>query len=413
MSPRELLLYAKISWRSILRNKRRTVLTMLGVIFGSMALTLFSGFLDGLFENLREFTIHSRLGHIQLTRPGYRDFGTMEPQKYSIDNFSELKEEFLKIEGVQFVTKRFEFYGLISNGDATVNFFATGAEADVDSKINTAIRYVEGQAPTSDKEGIAVGIGLARKLHLKVGDNVTLLVTYGGNSVNAVDADIIGIFESGTEAFDAVAINVPMPLTNTLLDTPDDAAHTVVVMLDETRRTDQVAGAIEAMARSKGWNLEVKTWDVLATVYHKVVNLFEAIFRFLRIVVVLIVVFSITNTITMSVYERFREIGSIRAIGTSRGNVTRLFLMEGAFIGLLGSVIGVLLANGPRVLLNSLDITLPPPPILTIGAPLFIKFNTQSMVQVVIGATALSIAASFFPARKAARTDIVAALRSV
>jgi putative ABC transport system permease protein len=413
MSLRELALYAKISWRSILRNKRRTLLTMLGVIFGSIALSLFSGFLDGVFENLREMTIHSRLGHIQITRPGYRDFGAMEPQKYSIDNFEELKAELLKVPGVQFVTKRFEFYGLISNGDATVNFLATGMEEDVDSKINTAIRYLEGQAPSSQKEGISVGVGLARKLHLKVGDNVTLLTNYGNNAVNAVDADVVGIFESGTEAFDAVAVNVPMTLTSSLLATPDNEAHTVVVMLDQTSRTYEAAAAIESLATSKGWNIEVKTWDMLATIYHKVVTLFNSIFRFLRIVVVLIVIFSITNTVTMSVYERFREIGSIRAIGTSRGNITRLFLMEGAFIGFMGAVVGVVLSNIPRLILNSLHLTLPPPPVLTVGIPLNILFNPVTMVQVIIGATLLSVLASYFPARKAARTDIVTALRSV
>jgi len=412
MSIRELALYSRIAWRSVGRNRRRTALTMASVVFGTMALVLFGGLIDGVFLQLREYVIHSRLGHLQITVPGYREFGTLDPDKYSIKNFVELKSELVRMPGVVDVTKRFEFFGFLSNGQATVACAATGVEAEIDARTNTAIQYLAGAPPKPDQPAVSVGVGLAKKLQLKVGDNVTLLTNYGQNAVNAVDVDVVGIFESGVEAFDALAVNIPMESTRALLNVPDDAAHTVVVVLDETWRTEQVAADIRELAAGKNWPLEVQTWDVLSPVYYKVVRLFTAILVFLRIVVILVVVFSITNTVTMSVYERFREIGSIRAIGTTRRGVAWLFVLEGAFIGLLGGVAGALLANIPRLVLNGLHLTLPPPPGLTIGIPLYIVFEPAAVVQALVVATGLSVVASIFPARRAGRVSIVSALHA-
>lgn len=413
MSTRQFRLYSRIAWRSVGRNRRRTALTMASIVFGTMALVLFGGLIDGVFEQLREYVIHSRLGHIQITSPGYRDYAALDPEQYSIKNYVDLKQELVRMPGVVDVTKRFEFFGFVSDGQATVNFVATGVEADIDARTNTAIKYLAGGPPRSDHpQGISMGVGLAKKLHLKVGSEVTLLTTYGQNAVNAIDVDVVGIFESGVEAFDALAINVPMESTKPLLNVPDDAAHTVVVVLDQTARTTQVAADITRLASEKGWPLEIQTWDALSPVYHKIVGLFTAILVFLRVVVILVVVFSITNTITMSVYERFREIGSIRAIGTTRGGVTWLFVLEGAFIGLLGGVVGAVLANVPRLVLNGLHLTLPPPPVLTVGVPLHILFVPSAVVQAIVVATALSIIASIFPARRAGRASIVSALRT-
>jgi putative ABC transport system permease protein len=411
MSIREFGLYSRIAWRSIGRNRRRTALTLASVVFGTMALVLFNGVVDGIFEQLREYVIHSRLGHLQITVPGYREFGTLDPDKYSLNNFVELKKELVRIPGVVDVTKRFEFFGFLSNGEATVASAVTGVEADIDARTNTAIKYLSGAPPKPGQAAASVGVGLATKLHLKVGDNVTLLTNYGKNAVNAVDLDISGIFESGVEAFDALALTLPMESTRTLLNVRDDAAHTVVVVLDQTSRTEQAAAAIRQLGASRNWPLDVQTWDALSPVYHKVIRLFTAVLVFLRVVVTLVVVFSIMNTITMSVYERFREIGSIRAIGTPRRAVAWLFVLEGAFIGLLGGVAGALLANIPRLVLNGLHLTLPPPPILTIGVPLLILFTPQVIVQAIVVATALSVLASIFPARRAGRVSIVTALR--
>ena len=414
MTMPQLAMYFRIAFRSVGRNRRRTALTMASVVFGTIALVTSDGLIEGIFANLREYVIHSRLGHIQITKPGYRDFASLDPEKYSIDNFVELKQELVKVPGVVAVTKRFEFFGFISNGQSTVAFLGTGVEPEIDARTNTAIKYLEGGPPYSEGDAaeVSIGVGLARKLHLKVGDNITLMTTYGQNAVNAVDADIVGIFESGVEAVDALAVTIPMDATKKLLNVSDDTAHTTVVVLDQTSRTEQAAAAIRRLAASRNWPIQVETWDKLSPVYHKVVQLFTAILVFLRVAIILVVVFSITNTITMTVYERFREIGSIRAIGTSRGGVTTLFILEGAMIGLLGAFVGAAMSNVPRLVLNGLHITLPPPPILTIGLPLLVLFRPVAIGLSILAATGLSVFASIYPARKAGRADIVSALRA-
>jgi len=410
---REWLLFGKIAWRNVVRNRRRSTLTILGIMFGVGSLILFSGFIAGLYETLRELTIHSRIGHIQLSKPGYRDFGSLDPVKYTIKNYREIKAELSKIPGVVAVTKRFEYSGLLSNGTTTINFFANAIEPEVDAKANSALVYHEGRGPLlEDGNGVSVGQGVARKLHLKLGSDITLLVNYGGNSVNATDVRVTGIFESGLEEFDALAIKVPMNTNDTLIGTAPDDAHTVLVWLDETEHTVEVEAKIQAIVQQKGWDVEVKRWDILAPIYGKVVGLFGAIFAFIRLVVIMVIIFSVTNTVTMSVFERFREIGSLRAIGTSRKRVMRIFLMEGAIIGLMGGVIGAAVAMVLRLIVNKLGIYLPPPPILTLGSTVNIVFVPFYIVEMIIGATVTSFIASYLPARRAVKTEIVQSLRS-
>src|SRR2546423_12060214 len=126
MSIRQFGMYSRIAWRSVGRNRRRTALTLASVVFGTVAMVLSAGIVDGVFAQLREYVIHSRLGHLQITRPGYRDFAALDPEKYSITNFAELKQAVSRIPGVVAVTKRFEFFGFISNGEATVAAAVTG-----------------------------------------------------------------------------------------------------------------------------------------------------------------------------------------------------------------------------------------------------------------------------------------------
>ena len=88
---------------------------------------------------------------------------------------------------------------------------------------------------------------------------------------------------------------------------------------------------------------EIKTWNELSLFYSKVKGMFDMIFMFLFIIVLVIVVMSVVNTMGMAVLERTREIGTLRALGLKRRGVGLLFAIEGAMIGLLGSILGVIL----------------------------------------------------------------------
>src|SRR5205823_14667528 len=128
--------------------------------------------------------------------------------------------------------------------------------------------------------------------------------------------------------------------------------------------------AVHASLASTLRDVEFKEWSELASFYHQVVLLYNGIFGFLGIVVFAIVVFSVANTILMSVLERTREIGTLMAIGTPRGTVWRMFLLEGLFIGLLGGVLGLMAGALAPFAIHHMNLVLPPPPRHTARYPL-------------------------------------------
>jgi putative ABC transport system permease protein len=175
------------------------------------------------------------------------------------------------------------------------------------------------------------------------------------------------------------------------------------------RNTDDTAAVHASLSRALR-DVEFKEWSELATFYHQVVLLYNGIFGFLGIVVFAIVVFSVANTILMSVFERTREVGTLMAIGTPRGTVWRMFLLEGIFIGLLGGVLGLafgaLLAFG----INHANLMLPPPPGYTVGYALRVMLQTPTLVTAFLISLVTATLSSVVPALKASRLVIVDAL---
>jgi len=182
------------------------------------------------------------------------------------------------------------------------------------------------------------------------------------------------------------------------------------VMLKDTDDTAAVRARLAALFASKQWSLEMKDWSQLATFYHQVVALYNGIFGFIGIVVFAIVIFSVANTIVMSIFERTREIGTMMAIGTTRSSIWRMFLAEGLMIGVIGGVAGLLFGAGISNLINRVHIMLPPPPGYTQGYPLRVMLQPGILITAFLIAVITSTLSSILPALKASRLKIVDAL---
>src|SRR5205085_1918317 len=149
-----------------------------------------------------------------------------------------------------------------------------------------------------------------------------------------------------------------------------------LVFLNQTADTATVHTALLGSVSG----IEIKEWSELAPFYHQVVALYNGIFGFLGIVVFAIVVFSVANTILMSVFERTREIGTLMAIGTTRGRLRSMFVAEGVAIGVIGGVLGLTIGALLATLINHGHVMLPPPPGYTAGYRLEIMLQPGVMI---------------------------------
>lgn len=407
-------LYLKLAVRNVFRNRRRTVITLAAMAFGAAAVILFGGFVNAIYWGVRESTIRSQVGHIQLYRKGFSDKGTLAPYDYLIRDYPGLRRDLQSIEHVKTVTARLGLSGLVSTGDTTTSFVGSGVVPEGETGLSSLATIVEGQELTSrDPRGVTLGVGLARAFGVKPGDDLTLLTTTRAGSINALAVKVRGIWESGEKAYDDRFLRASLPEVQRLLDLEQGEVQSVVLLLDRTESTAVVRDRIARLIRERGLDLEMKTWEDLALRYHQVRELFGRIFGILTLIVSIMVVFGITNTMTMAIFERTREIGTVMALGTRRRGVVSMFVLEGVALGALGGILGVLLGVVLAKVVSALGIQLPPPPGSTRGFPVLIFVVPDVLAQAFRLSIITATLASLYPAWRASRLDVVEALRHV
>jgi putative ABC transport system permease protein len=407
-------LYFKLAARNVFRNRRRTLLTLAAMAFGGAAIIVFGGFVDFIYVGVRESTIRSQIGHIQLYRRGFSEKGTLAPYDYLIGDYAALRAELRAIEHVRTVTARLGFSGLVSTGDTTASFVGVGVDPEPETDLSSLAVIVEGQDLSSrEPRGISLGIGLARAFGVRPGDDLTLLTTTRAGAINALAVTVRGAWESGEKAYDDRFLKAGLPQVQRLLDVGADEVQSVVLLLDRTEHTAAVRDRIARLIQDRGLELEMKTWEDLALRYHQVRELFGRIFAVLTLIVAVMVVFGITNTLTMAIFERTREIGTIMALGTPRGGVVTMFLLEGLVLGTLGGLAGVGLGIVLARVVSDLGIQLPPPPGSTRGFMVQVLVVPGILAQAFRVSLVTAALASIYPAWRAARLDVVEALRHV
>ena len=195
-----------LAWRNVVRQGRRSAIGLVSVAAGVAARILAAGFIDWVYWAMREDTIGSRLGHIQIVRDGYFDAGWATPDAYLLPEKSATRERIAGIPGVNAVAQRLAVSGLASVRDTTVSFIGEGIEPAIEQPFERAVVITRGShLSASDPRGVIVGQGLAQNLGLKVGATVVLVANTQSGGINAREVKVVGIFSTITKAYDDFA----------------------------------------------------------------------------------------------------------------------------------------------------------------------------------------------------------------
>ncbi|MBE9573199.1 MAG: ABC transporter permease [Proteobacteria bacterium] len=407
-----MVFYLKIAFRNIFRNKVRSYITLGAIAFGCISLILTGGFINDALVKLRESLIHSQFGHIQIYKKGYFEKGSAKPFDYLIENYRDLEKQIRGIPHVKNIANRLQFSGLLSNGENTISFLGQGVDPEGEKELSSWIKIEHGEMiSANDAYGAILGRGLAASLDAKVGDFLTILTNTRDGAINAIDIKVRGIFYSFSKEYDDRVLKLPLDTAQKLLYL--DAAQAMVVLLDETESTDEVKRALANMFEENRFPLEVKTWADLADYYNKLVKLYKRQFGVLKFIISIVVVLSIINTMSMSIFERTREIGTIMAMGTKKNEVLSMFMLEGLVLGLLGGGIGVILGIISAKIISFIGIPMPPAPGSTVGYVAAIGIFPKVIITAFLFSVVTALAASFYPSFKASRLNISEALRYI
>lgn len=403
-----------LAFRNVFRNRRRTVMTLLMVGGGVAGLLLVGGFFAFMFRGLRESTIRNGLGHIQIFTAEHFQRDEVHVLDTGISNWQKVAQSVRAGEHVRGVAPRIEFYGMLSNGVKSSVFMGSAVEPEGERAMGFNPRIVSGRDLSSNSNGeveALVGIGVAKSMSVKVGDGLTIMAVTADGALNGIDVQIVGIVNTGFKDLDDRYLRITLPSAQRLLQT--DRVTNLVVGLDQTENTEKVAATLVPRLSLLGEPMAIRKWIELAAYYKQVRTLFSGIFLFLGIIVFFMVLMSSVNTLLMAMFERTREIGTMLAMGTPRGWIVALFMVEATLIGFFGAIVGVIGGNLLGIVLNTSGLHLPPPP----GTDVPMLFRVLHVPGLMIGSSlmvVISLAlASILPAIRASRLQIAEALAHV
>jgi len=400
-----------LALRNLFRNKRRTAITFMAIISGMTGIVVFGGFVQFTYQGLRESTIRTQLGHIQIYKKGYSDKGVAEPSKYLIENPEKVIKTLFQIPNITMITSRLTFSGLISTGEKTLIFKGIGVDIAQEGEMSDFETIVAGEPLEPEMtDGGVVGVELMKGLGAKVGDHLTVMTTTMDGVINALDFKVVGVAQTGAQDYDSVFVKLPINLVRKLLDT--QFTEKIIVLFNDTAMVEKAISFIASITKQGG--LEYRLWSDLAFFYHKVVGLYDGIFSVIQVIIGVIVLLSIANTMTMSVFERVKEIGTLRAMGTTKGRIMKLFIIEGLLIGLIGGIIGIVVGIVTAYTINiSGGISISPPPGMSRGYTALILIVPEILLQSFLSIVLVSTLSSLYPAYKASQLKVVEALQHI
>ena len=397
-----------IPLRSLWRNRRRTLLSLAIIAFGTAVSLFVLAFLDNARDQIRATSV-AEYGNLQVASPrlfeeetdGYDDL--LSPDHVDAI-LALLEQESSYVDS----TVQLEFPGLAASGVKTQVVRIRAIEPE-NGQLDFGEYVVDGRAlEVDDVASVLVGRALADRLSLEVGDALTVTLTTVDGAYNASPFVVTGIYGFSSEQVESQVMLIPLRFGQLLLNTV--GVDRVIVELDRIDVTDAAARRLAAGLAEADLPLEVRTWEELSPIYQQLSAYFDLLFGFLSLAISVLVFFIILQVLTLAFLERTREIGTLRALGTLRGEVFRMFLTESAWLAVLGSltgiVAGVLLSLG----FNAIGIEWLPPGTVE-PSVLATRIGPTTLLVPFLVSLLATLLSALYPALQAARLQIVDALR--
>ena len=406
----------KIAFRNTLRQKRRTILTSLAMIVGFTLLSFSIGLSDGSYSFVINVFTRNRLGHIQIHHHGYLD----KPSLYAtINNYQSVGQIIKNVKEVEAWAPRIYSVGLGSIGEKSTAIEVVGIDA-VREVMATQFdkKIISGRSLSSipAKEAI-LGRGLAEILKADI-DQEIMIVSQGADGSIANDVyTVVGVVDCGDPLRDRMACYLHIKDAQELF-VLEGRIHEIAVIVSDLSRVSKVTERIKV--KLSDFSLAIAPWQEFAKSFYQAMQVDQQGMWIALFIIILVVAVGVLNAVLMSVLERTREYGMLKAVGTKPRQIFWLVLYEVNIIALVSVVIGTILALGfpLSTLINYLlainGIAFPE---ISYGGmkfqtALYVEMNARSIYIPAITIVVAAMAVSLFPALKAAFVTPAEAMRT-
>ncbi len=461
-----------LALRNLLRNRRRSLMTLLAMMIGLVAVLLFGGYIRDITYGLQSDYVRLT-GHLQIQRKNYFRYGSGNPAAYGIRDYDRIlalmKRDPVLAPMLVVATPTLQFGGIAGNFAAGVSrtIYASGAVVEDQNRmrqwndygLRVLSRHLTLAGTAADSA--VIGTGVARVLQLcgalAVPDcesvqapaqapaqgnalpddiaalasdqarpaapgqgtptRIEILATNAHGAPNVAAVNVLRAEFQGIKELDDVYVALHLSQAQKLIFGAERPQVTAIaVQLQHTAQLPAARARIEELLATTAHDepLEVIDYETLNPYYGQTLAMFDAMFGFISVLIGGIVLFTVGNTMSQAVVERTAEIGTLRSIGLRRSGIRALFVTEGLLLGVLGAVLGTLVAIGASWVVNALGLTWTPPGRIE-PVPLAVRVASEHrmMIASAIGLVIVAALSAILPAARAARMNIVDALRHV
>jgi ABC-type lipoprotein release transport system permease subunit len=423
------LLLVKIGWRNLWRNPRGTLLTALALGLGLTLLLISLGLLDGSHEQMVRNGVRFGTGHVVIQAQGYQETGSLElllPAQVISTTGEFLHTEALK-HVLRGVSPRLLASGLLSSAANASGVSMMGVIPKEERTVSLIPqRIIEGNYLADDQQsGVVIGVELAHKLAVKIGAKVVFMTQAvptpdskaadaGGGEMQSTLLRVSGIFRTGIQAIDAHVIQLPLPEAQALLGVPDRVTQ-VAVLLE--RESDSLMVAQGLRKQLTGVLVEVLPWRESMPTLAQLFVLDDAFNYVMNAVVLAMVGLGILNTILMRVLGRRYEFGLCSALGLRPAQLAVMIIGESLALTAMSLTLGLVLGLSAQHYFATAGLDLrwffnSSLPTALVFDPIIYSRLSLTRIASSLGIVFLTATIiSFYPAFKAARTELPGALK--
>ncbi|MBU1742695.1 MAG: ABC transporter permease [Proteobacteria bacterium] len=405
----------RLAWRSIWRKRWRTLITVASIGFG-LAFTLFSNAMgEGIQNRIIEDVVRMQSGHLTCEHPSYRRAPAVDLYLRDVKGLRAKIDALPQVERTKPIVLG---QGMARSARGAAGVSIMGVEPAGEQKTSLlARRIVAGRYLRRDDRGkVVIGAKLAERLRLRVGRKLVLMTNDAKGRLVQRLARVVGVFRTGSTEMDAHFIQMPLGYARRLFGLPSGAATQLGVILRRAEDQARVRAAIDRLVR--GRPVKVYSWDEISSELAGYIRMKRGSNLVIQGLLLFLILFTIFNTILMSVLDRRREFAMLLALGAPAPMLQRQVFIETALIGLIGCAAGVLIGGGGALALQiwGLDLSAMYREGMEVsGFAVSLKIRAKVTPGLILSTTGLVFAAtlvlSLIPMRRLGRLAVVDELR--
>jgi len=381
-----------------------SLISVLGVAVGVAALIIVISVMSGFDEDLKS-KIVGTYSHLEIV------------SDYGVSPSGSLIDRVMKTRSVKAASYFLNTQALIRHNESVTGIIVKGVDPRNEVRVNKLGEYIVSGSLDMEKSGIVVGSELADKLGARVGDYISLVspssidlkkMKFPGTfKVEGRSYRVTGIFRSGMYDYDMNLAYVSIPESQKLAGVTEDTVSGISVRVDNSADVDFVKRTLQLKL---GAPYDVRTWVDMNKNLLSALKLEKTVMFIILTLIVMVACFNIASALIMTVLEKTKDIGVLKAIGATRVNIMAIFALQGGFIGIIGTALGAGLGVGACHLLKTYKFINLPKDVYYIDK-LPVKIDQGDIQLIVLSSLLISFVATLYPAYKASRLHPVEALR--